>query len=59
MNKKVAISIIVLSTLLIVFNIIFTSDKIDLGFYLRISSSALLILAMYLVLNSRKNVEKK
>ena len=46
--------IIIASFLLIALNVIFTSDKMDLGFLLRILSSGLLIIASFLTIRHRK-----
>lgn len=50
--------IIIVSFLLIILNFIFTSDEMNLGFWLRIILSILLILAMYFTIRERKKQNK-
>ncbi|QAA82558.1 hypothetical protein EI546_12885 [Aequorivita sp. H23M31] len=47
--------LIVVSFLLIILNFIFTSDEMNSGFWFRIISSVVLILAMFLTIRGRKN----
>lgn len=55
MNKvQLPLLLIIGSALLIVLNFIFTSDEMDTGFWLRILSSALLILAMFVTIRHHK-----
>ena len=55
MNKqRLALLLILASALLIVLNFIFTSDKMDAGFWLRNLSNVLLILAMYVTIRHQK-----
>ena len=49
--------IIIVSFILIILNFIFTSDEMNLGFWLRIISSILLILAMYFTIRERKKTK--
>lgn len=49
--------IIIVSFLLIILNFIFTSDEMNLGFWLRIILSILLILAMYFTIRERKKTK--
>ena len=46
--------LIIISIILIILNFIFTSEEMDIGFWLRILSSGALILAMYLTIRGRK-----
>jgi len=60
MNKKnLPLIIIVVSVILIVLNFIFTSDEMNLGFWLRVSSSGFIILAMIFTIRDRKKQSKK
>ena len=60
MNKKnLPLIIIVVSVILIVLNFIFTSDELNLGFWLRVSSSGFIILAMIFTIRDRKKQSKK
>lgn len=46
--------IIIASLILIVLNFIFTSNEMDFGFWMRILSSGLLILAMFITIRYRE-----
>ena len=46
--------LIIVSFILIFLNFIFTSDEMNLGFWLRISGSILLISAMVITIRKRK-----
>lgn len=54
MDKKIPLLLIIASAVLIILNFIFTADKMDLGFWLRTSSSAVLIVAMALIIRKRE-----
>jgi len=56
-KKDIPLTIIFVSFILILTNIIM-SDKIDTGFWLRITSSVFLILAMFLTIRERKKQNK-
>jgi hypothetical protein len=56
-KEKIPLIIIIVSFILIVANII-TSEKINDGFWLRISSSVLLIIAMFFSIRERKKQNK-
>ncbi len=53
MNKGPQI-LIALSGVLIICNFIFTGDSMDTGFWLRIASSLLLVVAMLFTIEERK-----
>ena len=53
-KENLPLIIIIASLILIVLNFIFTSDEMDLGFWMRILSSGLIILAMLLTIRGRK-----
>ncbi len=46
--------LIIVSFVLIILNFIFTSDEMNSGFWLRVTGSVLLILAMVLTIRDRK-----
>jgi len=46
---------IIASLLLIVLNFIYTSDEMNSGFWMRITASVLLIIAMVITIRDRKN----
>ena len=46
--------LIIVSFVLIILNFIFTSDEMNSGFWLRITGSILLILAMLITIHDRK-----
>jgi len=54
MKKNLPLILIIVSIILIILNFIFTSDTMDIGFWLRILSSGLLILAMIFTIRDRK-----
>jgi len=54
MKKNTPLVLIVLSFILILANL-FTTDYNKLGFWLRISSSVLIIVAMFATIKERKN----
>ena len=58
MKKNIPLIVIIASSILIIVNFI-TSEKIDSGFWLRIVSSALIILSMILTIRERKKQDKK
>ncbi|PCI06597.1 MAG: hypothetical protein COB73_09835 [Flavobacteriaceae bacterium] len=58
MKKNIPLIVIIASSILIIGNFI-TSEKIDGGFWLRIISSALIILSMILTIRERKKQNKK
>lgn len=53
-KKNLPLILIIVSVILIVLNFIFTSDEMNLGFWLRVSSSGFLILAMIFTIRNRK-----
>ena len=57
--KKIDIPLIVLvvSIVLIILNFIFESDNMGLGFWLRIISGTLIIIAMFLTIRERKKMK--
>lgn len=59
MKERLAYILIVFSVLLLILNMI-TSDfaELDRGFYFRVASNIILIFAMLLSVNHRKNKEK-
>jgi asparagine N-glycosylation enzyme membrane subunit Stt3 len=60
MNKdNLPFILIIASVILIILNFIFTSDEMDIGFWMRILSSGLLILAMYITIRNKKNERGK
>jgi len=54
MKQKFPLILIWISIILIILNFIFTSDNMDTGFWLRIVTSVLLILAMIFTIRDRK-----
>ena len=54
MKKGLPLLLIIASSILIIINFI-TSEKIDSGFWMSISSSVLVILAMILTIKGQKN----
>ena len=54
MKQNFPFILILISIILIILNFIFTSDNMDIGFWLRIVTSVLLILAMILTIRDRK-----
>jgi uncharacterized protein (DUF983 family) len=56
-KENIPLIIIIVSFILIVANII-TSEKIDSGFWMRILSSVLLIIAMFITIQDRKKQNK-
>ena len=52
--KNLPVILIVLSVVLIILNFIFTSDEMNLGFWLRTLGSASLIISMLIVIKQRK-----
>ena len=56
-KENIPLIIIIVSFILIVANIV-TSEKIDSGFWLRITSSVLLIIAMFITIRDRKKQNK-
>lgn len=53
-SKVLPVTLIILSGILIVLNFILESEGMDFGFWMRISSSALLILAMIFTIRAQK-----
>lgn len=53
-SKVLPGALIIFSGILIVLNFILESDDMNLGFWMRISSSALLILAMIVTIRAQK-----
>jgi len=53
-KKNLPLIVIIASFVLIILNFVFTSDEMNSGFWLRIISSLLLIIGMYLTLKERK-----
>lgn len=58
-KKNLPLILIIVSVILIILNFIFTSDEMNLGFWLRISSSGFLILAMIFTIRERKKQSKE
>ena len=58
MKKNIPLLVIIASSILIIANFI-TSEKIDGEFWLRISSSTLIILCMILTIRERKIQDRK
>ena len=58
-NENLPLIIIIASLILIVVNFIFTSNEMDLAFWMRILSSGLSILAMFLIIRDRKKQSEK
>jgi energy-coupling factor transporter transmembrane protein EcfT len=56
-KENIPLIIIIVSFILIVANIV-TSEKIDSRFWLRITSSVLLIIAMFITIRDRKKQNK-
>jgi len=57
-KENLPLIIIIASLILIILNFIFTSDEMDIGFWLRIVSSGFIILAMFLTISERKKRKK-
>ena len=53
-KDNLPVILIIVSCMLIILNFIFTSDEMNLGFWLRITGSVLLIIAMALTIRDRK-----
>ena len=53
-RKNLPLIVIIASFVLIILNFVFTSDEMNSGFWLRIISSLLLIIGMYLTIKERK-----
>tara|TARA_R110002050_G_scaffold273016_1_gene416866 strand:- start:12020 stop:12202 length:183 start_codon:yes stop_codon:yes gene_type:complete len=53
-KKDLPLIVIIASFILIILNFIFTSDEMNSGFWLRIISSLLLIIGMFLTMRERK-----
>jgi len=53
-KNKLPLIVIIASFVLIILNFVFTSDKMNFGFWLRIISSLLLIIGMFLTKRERK-----
>ena len=53
-KKNLPLIVIIASFVLIILNFVFTSDEMNSGFWLRIISSLLLIIGMYLTIKERK-----
>lgn len=58
-KNNVPIGLIIASVLLIVFNFIDSWNEMDKGFWMRIISSLLLIIAMALTIKNNKNETRK
>ena len=58
-KENLPLIIIVVSIILIIINFIFKPDEMDLWFWLRVVSSGLLILAMFLRIRDRKKDKNK
>ena len=58
-KENLPLIIIIVSIILIVLNFIFTSDKMDSGFWLRVISSGLLIFGMFITIRERKKDKNK
>ena len=58
-NNKLPIILIIASTILILFNFIDSGNEMDKGFWMRIVSSLLLILAMVLTIKNNNNENRK
>ena len=58
-KKNLPLILIIVSVILIILNFIFTFDEMKLGFWLRISSSGFLILAMIFTIRERKKQSKE
>ena len=58
-KENLPLIIIIASLILIVVNFIFTSNEMDLAFWMRILSSGLSILAMFLIIRDRKKQSEK
>ena len=57
-KNNLPLILIIVSFILIILNFIFTSDEMNFGFWLRIISSVLLILAMFFTIRERKKQSK-
>ncbi|APG65957.1 hypothetical protein LPB136_11545 [Tenacibaculum todarodis] len=53
-KNNLPVILIIISTVLIILNFMFTSDDMNLGFWLRILGSVFLIITMLLVIRNRK-----
>ncbi|WP_183114799.1 hypothetical protein [Flagellimonas pelagia] len=53
-SKVLPVTLIILSGILVVLNFILESEDMDFGFWMRISSSVLLILAMIITIRAQK-----
>jgi asparagine N-glycosylation enzyme membrane subunit Stt3 len=53
-KKNLPLIVIIASFVLIILNFVFTSDEMNSGFWLRIISSLLIIIGMYLTIKERK-----
>jgi len=53
-KKNLPLIVIIASFVLIILNFVFTSDDMNSGFWLRIISSVLLIIGMFLTIKERK-----
>jgi len=58
-KENLPLIIIIASLILIILNFIFTSDEMDIGFWMRNISNGLLIFAMFMTIRDRKNRKKK
>ena len=57
-KENLPLILIIASLILIILNFTFASDEMDLGFWMRILSSGLIILAMIVTIRDRKKKEK-
>lgn len=57
MKKNLPLILIIASFILIIINLL-TFDSFDNGFFLRVLSSVLVIVAMFLVIEKKKNNEQ-
>ena len=57
-KENLPLIIIIVSIILIGLNFIFTSDEMDVGFWLRVTSSIFLIVAMVITIRERKKKKK-
>ncbi len=58
-KENLSLILIILSSMLIVLNFIFTSDEMDFGFWMRIVSGILLIITMIITIRDRNKKNKK
>ena len=58
-KENLPLIIIIVSIILIGLNFIFTSDEMDVGFWLRVTSSIFLIVAMVITIRERKKNKNK